>query len=169
MLDQNILSTATWPLLYTQNPSLIILVLSLVHPTATRLTARLVNDARDAVSIGKPRRCRWFLEPQLNNGAAFDPKPRRANRIWKLARYFARSFGLTSTNPDWFQRLASADLAPAAICQIKSEDVKKPEEKFAIATRAEGGSSSGWSFKGGLGADYVSDGQSCGTWRIISR
>jgi hypothetical protein len=26
---------------------------------------------------------------------------------------------------DWFQRLASADLAPAAICQIKSEERKE--------------------------------------------
>lgn len=57
MLDQNILSTAIWPLLYTQNPFLIILVLGLVHPTATRSIAKLINDVRDAVSIGNPRRC----------------------------------------------------------------------------------------------------------------
>lgn len=77
-VESNILSTATWPLLYTQNPSLIILVLGLVHPATTRLTARLVNNARDAVSIRKPRRC------SLN-------KPRRANRIRKLARCLARA------------------------------------------------------------------------------
>jgi hypothetical protein len=43
-------------LLYTQNTSLIILVLSLVYPTATRLFARLVCEVRDAVSIRKSSR-----------------------------------------------------------------------------------------------------------------
>jgi hypothetical protein len=40
---------------YIHRIHIFILVLGLVHPTATRLTARFVSDVRDAVLIGKPR------------------------------------------------------------------------------------------------------------------
>ena len=112
MLDQNIPSAATCPLFYTQNPSLHLSPRSRAS-YRNGVECEPVSGVRDAVPIGK--------RDQLNNPT--------------LSLNLAGLTASGSLHDLTRDSSTSPNLIGYNVCQIVSEDVKRPEEIFALATQ----------------------------------